>query len=346
MASFELPYEKVDSLVNEISIGGKIVPVETINGSKKTIFLSHCSLEENLYSSAVYDETYNKAIEEGFLTAAETEDNFIMRGIYEAVDEKKVADLKSKIEGQEKLLEKMTRVPARRERVINNIKGMKGRLSDMLNEKEVYLEYSAERKAHEERLLFLCWRGVRDPLTRELYWPTKKDFDKEKDIVFRRNAFNEHIKMSVGIDSTTLRYIARHNLWRIRYTTSVKTGISLFGVELPNYSVDQLSLAYWSYYYQSIYDMMPDEKPSDEIMEDDAALDAFMKSYMEEQGRDAATSKGKKGTKSGVKSAWDYGETIVMSSNPMYKDIPYTPTIEAARNKTEVAVRDKGKKTK
>ncbi len=346
MPSFELPYEKVDSLINEISVGGKIVSIKTVYGAKKTIFLSHCSLEEKLYSSVVYEETYNKAIDEGFLTIAETENNLTMRGVYKAADEKEVSGLRSKIEGQEKLLGKMTRVPARRERVKENIKKMNDRLFELLNEKEVYLEYSAERKAHEERLLFLCWRGVRDPLTRELYWPTKEDFEGEKDIVFRRNVFNEHIKLSVGVDPTTLRYISRHNLWRIRYTTSIKTGISLFGVELPDYSVDQLALAYWSYYYQSIYDMMPDEKPSDEIVEDDAALDAFMKSYMEEQNREAAVSKGRKGTKSGVKSAWDYEETIVMGSNPMYKDVNYTPTVEAARNKKSVAIRDKGKKIK
>ncbi len=346
MSSFELPHEKVDSLVNEISIGGKIISVKTIKGSKKTVFISHCSLEEKLYSSAVYDETYNRAIEEGFLTAAETEENLTTRGIYKGVDEEQVADLRSKIDAQEKLLGKMTRVPARRERVKNNIKVMNKRLVELLGVGDEYLEYTAERKAHEERLLFLCWRGVRDPLTRELYWPNKKDFDKEEDIVFRRNAFNEHIRLSVGTDSTTLRYIARHNLWRIRYTTSIKTGISLFGVELPNYSVDQLSLAYWSYYYQSIYDMMPDEKPSDGILEDDAALDAFMDSYMEEQNRESAASKGKKGTKSGVKSAWEYGEVIVTGSNPMSKDIKYTPTIEAARDKSSVAVRDKGRKSK
>lgn len=348
MSSLDLPYEEVESTINEINMGGKIASVEDMSGNTRYIFVSHCTLEEKVYATSVYDQAYNKAIDDGFMTIAQTEKHLKYRGLYNYEDDEKIEKLRGRLEGQEKLLEKMTRVPARRERVKENIKGLKDQIQDILSRKERYLEFTAERKAHEERLLFLCWRGVKDPLTKELIWPTKKDFDKEQDHVFRRNVFSEHVKVSVGVDSGIVRYIARHNLWRIRYTTSIKTGVSLFGIELPDYSVDQLALAYWSYYYQSIYDMLPDERPSDSIIEDDAALDAFMKSYLEEQNREAAAAKGKKQNKSGVKSAWDHGETIVMGSNPMYEDIEYTPTIEAAKNKLnkKVAVEDKGRKIK
>ena len=68
--------------------------------------------------------------------------------------------------------------------------------------------------------------------------------------------------------------------------------------------------------------MLPDERPSDEIIEEDDALDAFMKSYMEEKQREAVSSReSKQRGDSGVKDPWSHGETIVMSSNPAYKDM-------------------------
>lgn len=346
MSPQDLTYEEVESTVNEINAGGRVVGV--LNGAGKLVyvFLSHCSSNEKLLASAVYDEAYNKAISEGFLTVEETETNLLERGIFTVEDEEKIESLRSKVEGQEKLLEKTTRVPARRDRIKKNIDILNKQINDILTKKEEFLEHTAERKANEEKLLFLCWRGVKDPITKELIWNTKEDFNKERDLVFRRNVFVEHIKLSLGIEPSVLRFVARHSLWRIRYNTSVNTGVSLFGIELPDYSVDQLALAYWSYYYQSIYEMLPDERPSDGVIEDDAALDAFMKSYMEEQNREAAAAKGNKNNKSGTKSAWDHGDVIVTKSNDLYQDIDYSPTVENIKNKGKntVAIRDKGRK--
>ncbi len=115
-------------------------------------------------------------------------------------------------------------------------------------------------------------------------------------------------------------------MWRIRYVTATKTGDSLFGVPISEYSVDQLTLLYWSHFYQSIYEMMPDERPADTIIEDDQALDAYMKDWHSDRNRDAAASKAKKNKHYGQNSAWDHEETLVMRSNPMHEDIEYTET--------------------
>ena len=56
--------------------------------------------------------------------------------------------------------------------------------------------------------------------------------------------------------------------------TAVKTSDPLFGIPISDYSVDQLMVLYWSHYYQSIYEMLPDDRPEETIIEDDAALDA------------------------------------------------------------------------
>jgi hypothetical protein len=335
MPLLDLPYDKVESLINEISIGGKVVMVGTSSGEGIPMFICHPMALDKSYADMEYERSLLQAKEEGFLTLSETAEIMKGKGVFTSEDEIKVKSLESQINAQEKLLERMTRVPARRDSVKENISGLKKKLSEALQKKDQGLDFCAERKAQESRYLYLTWRACKDPYTGSLKWATKKLFDSEIDIVVRRNALVEYVRASAGISVEYLRYIARHNLWRIRYITATKTGTNLFDRPIADYSVDQLALAYWSYFYQSIYDMMPDDRPSEGIIEDDPSLDAYMKSYSDEMGRQATASREKKSSgKGGMRSAWDHGETLVMKSNPLFKDIDYSDTVESLRNKS------------
>jgi hypothetical protein len=336
----DLSHDKVESLINEISLGGKIVSVAGSNKGLVTVFVSHCTGLDKMCADLEYEQAYEKAISDGFLTAGETRKCLIGKGYSEQDVQKEIEVLESKIKGQEAYLSKLTRVPARRRRVIDNINRMKKELEGLLLRKEEGLEYSAERVAIERKYLYMTWRGTKNPYTRELYWPTKESFDSEKDLTLSRNIFLEIIKLSSGMDVSVLRYLARSNAWRIRYLTSVKTGESLFGTGIQDYTTDQLSLSYWSHYYQSVYEMLPEDRPAESLIEDDAALDAYMRSYMEETGREAAAARESKKKGEGVKSAWDHGETLVMRSNPVYEDVEYSETVEAIRNKSKSDIKE------
>jgi hypothetical protein len=330
--SLDLSYEKLDTLINEISLGGKVVPIKKTSGEEVCIFVSHCVGVDKLYADLEYSKAYERAISDGFLTVEETTKLLRSRGVLPPDDDVKIKALESKIEGQEFLLEKTTKIPANRDRIKGNIESLKNELLQILNKKEEHLEFCAEKKAKESQYLYLTWRASKDPYTMELFWPSREDFNRETDLTFRRNLFIAYVRASSGIDVSTIRYIARSNLWRIRYITSTKVGDSLFGRNIPEYTVDQLALSWWSHYYQSIYDMPSSDSPSDSIIEDDVSLDAFMKTYMSDRSRDNTQAREKK-NQGGSKSAWDHGETIVMRSNPIYKDVEYSPTNESARNK-------------
>jgi len=343
MSHLELAYDRVESLIYEISLGGKIKPVKNIMGRETTLFFAHCNGLTKLHADLAYERAYNRAIAEGFLTIEETSTLMREKGIFTDEADAEIESIQSKIRGQESYLSKLTRVPARMEKTKENIRILRDTLYSKLSKKEEELGLCAERVAQEERYLYISWRGTRDPYTNELFWPTQESFDNETDLVFRRNVFLENVRLGSGVDVEILRYIARSNLWRIRYVTSLKTGESLFGVPLPQYSVDQLALAYWSHFYQSVYEMMPDDRPTDSIIEDDTALDAYMKSYMEEQNREAMSARESK-QKGGVKSAWDHGETLVMRSNPLWEDVEYSDTIESMKNKKSTDLRAKNPK--
>ena len=333
----DISYNRLEVLINEISLGGKIVPIKKASGEEVFLLLTHCVGVDKLFADLEYKKAYDLAVSQGFMTVEETLKLLRGRGFLLDEDDAKIKVIESKIAGQEAILEKMSRVPTNRDRVKENIETFKNELLQILCKKESYLEYSAERKAQENKYLYLSWRSAKDPYTRDLFWPTKEKFDGEMDLVFRKNVFSEYLKMSSGMDISTLRHIARSNLWRIRYLTSLKTGVSLYGIELPDYTVDQLALAYWSHFYQSVYDMPSSDSPHESVIEDDAALDAFMKAYMDERSRDNVSAKEQK-KNHGVKSAWDHGETIVTKSNPMFKDVKYSPVLEAARNKDKSSI--------
>jgi hypothetical protein len=124
--------------------------------------------------------------------------------------------------------------------------------------------------------------------------------------------------------------------------TSVKTSESLFGIPVSEYSGDMLNLVYWSHYYQNINEMMPEDQPPDDIIEDDQALDAFMQDFYHERGKDVAERKHRKGT-TGKLSAFDQAEVIVTRTNELYEDIEFDEPREATAIKDKTLVKKKSR---
>lgn len=349
MPAVDLPYDKVEALIHQISIGGKIIRLKNRSSKEESLLLLHPTALDKLLADLEYKEAYDTAIKEGFLTIEETSAITRKKGIFTVEDEVNAAKLENQIAAQEKLLEMTMRVPANRERIKKTISDLRAKLMAILQKKDVGMEYCAERKAQEQRYLFLSWKGTRNIHTNELFWPTREIFENETDVLFRRNVLIEYIRLSSGTESSILRYLARHNLWRIRYIISTKTKAPLFPRDLADYSVDQQALAYWSFFYQQVYEMSPADRPPDGVIEDDAALDAYMKSYSEEANREANAAREKKrSSRGGKKTAWDHGETLVMRSNPIYSEVEYSDTVEAIRNKqvTDLKVKNNRPHTK
>jgi hypothetical protein len=99
-----------------------------------------------------------------------------------------------------------------------------------------------------------------------------------------------------------------------------------------------LNLAYWSNYYQNIYEMLPEDRPPDLIIDDDEALDAYMTSYYDERTREDAARRSKNKT-GGKLSAFDKEEVILTQSNELYEDVKYDKPREAQRIKDKADIR-------
>jgi hypothetical protein len=285
-------------------------------------------------ADAIYECEFEKAKKDGLLERAALEKIVEERALFTEDDKKKLAKLESKLEAQRVLLGKTTVVKANQDRIKKVIDGLKFEISELTRKKTSKLLMSAEVRAHEERSLFLCWQCS---YTEDgaLFWPSYDSFKNTSHIDFRSTVFSRFVEFYSGFPLKSIRYIARHNLWRIRYVTSQKVTEDLFGVPTTEYSNDMLGLAYWSNYYDNIYQMMPEDRPSDAVIEDDDALDAYMKNYYEERNREAAARRSSNKTPGKLK-AFDAEEVIVTASNELWRDIDYDKPREAQRVKNKI----------
>jgi len=293
-----------------------------------------------LKANIVYNEAYDKAISEGMLSTEDLKALLKERNIFTQEEEDQLNRLESKLKGQEVLLAKTIVVKARQDRLKKIVSDLKSEINVLQAKKISMLMMSADAKAEEERTLYLCWSCTYNNDTFELYWKTYRNLLKEDNLVFKDEVLSKFLRFYRGVDTKLIRHIARSNLWRIRYITSQKTSDPLFGVPTSQYTNDMLNLAYWSNYYQNIYEMLPEDRPPDLIIDDDEALDAYMQSYYDDRSRENAARRSKVKTK-GKLSAFDKEEVIVTQSNELYEDIKYDKPREARRIKNKAAIRKK-----
>jgi hypothetical protein len=337
---YDLTYEEVERYLNSIFTGKKMVIIDDT-----CILFKYPDNDIKMEAVFVYEKSFSKAKEEGMLPVEELNELIKERKIFTEEDEADIKSLKSKLEAQEILLSKTTRVKARQDRIKGIIDDIKKQIRDIEYKRYSKLIMSAENKAEEERSLFLCRACTYDFYKKTLFWPNYEDISTETRLEFRGKIVSEFINFNGGIDSRIIRQIARSNMWRIRYINSVKTSEPLFGVPTSEYTNDMLNLSYWSNYYQNVYDMMSEDRPSDMVIEDDDALDAYMKNYYEERNREDASRRSKR-TSGGKLSAFDKEEVIVTQSHEMYEDIEYSEPREARAIKEKTDIKKKARRSR
>lgn len=328
---------EVEKTLLSISSGSRL---EYIEGHIFTF--KHPSTHTKLKSELVYEIEYQKAIESGLPDRATLEALLVKRNMFPIEDQKKLDGLKSKLEAQQVLLAKTTVVKANQERIKKVIEGLRKEINELSYKKTSKLSMCAEVRANEEKTLYLCWACIygEDDC---LFWESFNAFKNTLEFTLRDKIISKFLSFYSGVGVKDIRFIARHNLWRIRYVTSQKVTESLFGVPVSEYTSDMLSLAYWSNYYDNIYQMMPEDRPSDLVIEDDDSLDAYMKEFYGDRNKEAAARRSKNKTRGNL-SAFDQEEVIVTASNELYRDIQYDKPREAQKLKERSDLRKRTKR--
>ncbi len=331
----ELTHEETEKYIEYISSGIKIIDIDN-----RTILFKFPDLNSFLRARHIYDKEYKEALNEGLLSVDEMKKVIEDRNLITEDERNELLSLKSKLEAQKVLLAKTLKVKARQDRIKEIIYGLENKIRKIEIKERTKLSMTAETRAEESKILYLCWDNSYDFHTEERIWLEHELFLSERDLDFRQKILSEFILFYGGIPTPIIRAIARGNLWRIRYITSLKTSEPLFGVPAAKYTGDMLNLAYWSHYYQNIYEMLPEDQPPEDIIEDDEALDAYLADYYKERNQEAATRRSKKGHK-GKLSAYDQKEVIVTRADEMYEDIEYDKPREAQMIKDRTLIKKK-----
>jgi hypothetical protein len=326
-----LTYEEVESCLLRIFTSEEYVDFN--KGSEQlSLVFRQPSNSIKLRANVVYNKTYKEAVDSGLLPLDKLEELLISRQVFTEEDQVNIDKLESKLAGQKVLLSKTTKVKAHSDRIKRIISEYENQINEIKYKKYSKLIMSAETKAEEDKHAFLCSACTFNVLTNELYWNNVSMIMLETDLNFKEEVMRKFLKFYNGIDTKSIRFLARHALWRIRYVSSQKISDSLFGVPTSQYTNDQLNLVYWSNYYQNIYEMLSEDRPSDLIIEDDESLDAYMTSYYEERNREDSFRRSKKDS-GGNMSALDKEEVIITRSNELYQDIKYDKPKEAQQIK-------------
>lgn len=333
-----LTYDEVEKFLTRIFTGCEYKSID--NQLLVFKFPSHKIKQK---SNLVYQKSFDSAVKQGILPIAELEALVEKRNVITPDDKRNIKKLESQIEAQEQLLAKTTRVKANQDRIKGVIQRLKQELREIDYKRTSKLLMSAENKAEEDKTFYVCSKCVYKEDEETLLWSSYEAALKENNIEFKDKVLLAFLKFYSGFPVTTVRALARSNLWRIRYINSMKTSDPLFGVPTSEYSTDQLNIVYWSNYYQNIYEMMPEDRPSDIVIDDDDALDAYMKAFYEERNRQDAERR-HRSNRSGKLSAFDAEEVIVTRSHELYEDIEYDSPREAQKLKDRTDVRKRTKR--
>lgn len=86
-----------------------------------------------------------------------------------------------------------------------------------------------------------------------------------------------------GLPITTMRFLARHPLWRTKWISSTKIGQDVFRGRISEWDINKSYLCYWSNFYDNVYNAY--EPPEEYVIEKDDMLDQWLEQKKRERER-------------------------------------------------------------
>ncbi len=338
--TLDLSYQQVEELLESVLNNKRLIKVDAEPGEPddRFVILSHPAPDEILLSRYTREAALIDAAKEGLPSREDIIEVIEERGILKPEEKERLTELRDKIAAQRRLLS-LTKIEARRTPVEKSIAMLLEEVGHLESKGEELYLLTREYKADEAALLYLVWAATYT-LKSAKWWQSFDAFEAETDLTFRSSVITEYAMFNRGLSTEKIRFLARHVLWRIRYTAALKIGGPLFPQELHAITPDQQSLLYWSNFYQSIYEMMPDDQPDDKTIQDDDALDGYMEMYFKSREEERNEGKLKRGSHgSGKLTAKESDEVIVTANHPDYISLAYSDKrVKADEASSEVEV--------
>lgn len=275
-----------ERIIEQILWGKCIVDIGGFDNKPQSFILRSLTIKEANYAQFIYDKEYNLAITNNIMSQETLKLLLADAGIdidnYDQQIKRIELDIQ-KTKAQIKHYEFFTAKKRQLEKILNKLTN---EIDNLNKTKEHLLAMSAESRAEEVRRRYVVMLST-ETLDEERYWPTEIDFIDERDSLLIYNLAIAYYKKNI-FDMTTVRQIARSSAWRFRWAAA-KNGADLFGRPISEWSEMQNLLVYWSQFYDFVFES-PD-RPSDIIIDDDAACDSWVEDQNKKYSNKATRSK-------------------------------------------------------
>lgn len=291
------------------------------------ISLRYPSADSRQYCEILEEISLEKGLQDGLPSEDKIDD--LMKGAFFSVEDlESLQDLQKKKQGYESLLKKRVKGTDIYLQNQEKLESINEEIAVLERKRSQVSEFTAEYQAKEDKYFELL---VRSAYHIEGYqiWDSADHFLKSTDIVYAYSLLNKFLDFYWGYPTKVVRKIARSSQWRTMYLASEK-GSRLTEICAKDLPISYLHLMSWSMYYQSIQEMLPSDRPSEDIIEDDEKLDRFMQEYHIKVKKES--DKVRKGSKSSKRksSALDKDQVVVTAESSNYvnlhKDDAYSDT--------------------
>jgi len=312
----------IDTLVQKIEEISSGECVRHIEANDSYVLYTYPNKYQFKLADIKEKQTYKLATDDGFPTIEQMEKRLREGGLWTETHEIKSEDLRSKIKGLRVVKDdpSLTKTENRKHILQQSINKYEKELWELEYIKDSKLDETVERKSRRIRYDYLCWLCAFDPFSKDKFWD--KSFDEYQIIenILKTEVLTNFIQFIGGHEQEEIRYIARSTYWKVNYLVSQKSNSPLFSRSVYEMTPDQLNLCYWSQFYQNINEMMPEDRPDDETIDNDEALDKWLEEYHRNKSEER---KSARLSSFGSSSAMNQKEVLVFRSNPNYEKIEY-----------------------
>jgi len=256
---------KINSLLYRI-IKGRLRL--TVGGLCLIIYEPDSDLIEESYS--IYDSTYNEHYRNGDWVEDQLKEQLIDQGLWTPLDDKEIERITKEIEDVKvecfQNFFKLKELAGLKRKILNK----NDQIGEILSRKHSLDHLSCENAAELARQNWLISKNTFYDNGAPANW-TILNFSK---II---NFYKENI-----IEHSTVRKIARSNMWRTIWVASKK--IELFNRAAIDLTRDQLTLCSYSNMYDAVHESP--ESPNEKVIEDDDCLDGWFISQRRKHEKD------------------------------------------------------------
>lgn len=325
--------------IDEILHAERLVSIE--HDSKLMHFLFKYPTRKALQlADIVHDNTMAKAKRDKFKTEDEMMQFILDNKIWTQEDEEKSEEIRSKIRKWKEKIENPDISDQSKEYAKELVNKLEEDLWRLELKKERMMLHTAERQARQEKYDYLLWYCSFDPISNNRIAENNLTFYEMIEGGLRNSILTKFLEYLAGHSTEEIRYIARNSLWRVNYISATKANMPLFPNSVIELTPDQLNLIWWSSYYQSIYEMMPEDQPEHWVIEDDELLDKHMEELHKERSKETQSKREEK--KYGTRTAMKMQEALVFRSHPDYERLQYdeVPATSVKGDKANTDLKD------